>query len=86
MERRVKASREDIGIGCREAVHHGETGMLTAPGDGAALTSALAALINDAALRSTYGAQARVLAEAEFSDSLVADRTMAVYKQLMDQE
>jgi len=69
--------------GCREAVRHGETGLLTTPGDGTALTQALAALIKDAALRRTYGAQARVLAEAEFSDTLVADRTMAVYKKLL---
>lgn len=51
----------DIG-GVPEAVAHGETGLLVAPGDGAALTAAFARLIADPALRHRFGAAGRVRA------------------------
>lgn len=53
----------DIG-GVAEAVLHGETGLLVAPGDTAALTAALAQLIDDAALRQRLGAAGRARARA----------------------
>ncbi len=53
----------DIG-GVAEAVLHGETGLLVAPGDTSALTAALAQLIDDAALRQRLGAAGRARARA----------------------
>jgi glycosyltransferase involved in cell wall biosynthesis len=51
----------DIG-GVPEAVVHGGTGLLTAPGDTAALTAAFARLIADPALRRSLGAAGRARA------------------------
>jgi len=51
----------DIG-GVAEAVTHGETGLLVAPGDSAALTAAFARLIADPALRRRLGDAGRARA------------------------
>ena len=51
----------DIG-GVSEAVTHGETGLLVAPGDTAALTAAFSRLITDAGLRRRLGTAGRVRA------------------------
>lgn len=51
----------DIG-GVAEAVTHGETGLLVAPGDTAGLTAAFAQLIADPALRRQLGAAGRIRA------------------------
>ena len=51
----------DIG-GVPEAVADGETGLLVAPGDGAALTQAFARLIADPALRRRLGEAGRIRA------------------------
>ncbi|WP_438479584.1 glycosyltransferase family 4 protein [Oleiharenicola lentus] len=51
----------DIG-GVAEAVAHGETGLLVAPGDQSALTAAFARLLDDPALSRQLGAAGRVRA------------------------
>ena len=48
--------------GVPEAVAHGETGLLVAPGDIAALTAAFAQLIADPALRHRLGEAGRIRA------------------------
>ena len=50
--------------GVPEAVIDGETGLLTAPGDGAALTAAFARLLGDPALRRRLGDAGRTRARA----------------------
>jgi glycosyltransferase involved in cell wall biosynthesis len=52
--------------GVPEAVIHGETGLLVAPGDPDALADALATLLDDPQLRGRMGAAGRARAERVF--------------------
>ncbi len=73
----------DVG-GISEAVVHGETGSLVAPGDPTALADALAPLLRDPELRSRQGqaGRRRFLAEFEFATHL--RRIWAIYAELCD--
>jgi glycosyltransferase involved in cell wall biosynthesis len=68
--------------GCREAVAHGETGLLVAPGSAEALAEALRSLLADPVRRRRMGARGRQRIEAEFDVREVAARTVAVYSAL----
>jgi len=70
--------------GCREVVRHGENGLLVPVRDAAALTEALATLIQDPDLRSGYGRAGRRRAEAEFGSGQVIAATLAIYRTLLD--
>ncbi len=69
--------------GCRDAVHHGETGLLVAPGDVGALADAMRTLLVDPELRRRYGAAARQLAEREFDVRRVVAQTIDCYRRLV---
>lgn len=69
--------------GCREIVHHEETGLLVPAKDAAALAEAIARLAGDAELRRRLGARARAVAEAEFSEEIVVRGTLALYRELL---
>jgi glycosyltransferase involved in cell wall biosynthesis len=71
--------------GCRDAVVHGETGLLVGVGDVSALVMALKRLLCDPAERQRMGRNARELAERAFSETLVNERTLQVYRQLLHQ-
>ena len=71
--------------GCREVVRHGKTGLLVAPKNPAALEDALAQLAGDAARRRSMGEAGRALVEREFGEAEVAQRTLAVYRDLLQQ-
>jgi glycosyltransferase involved in cell wall biosynthesis len=66
--------------GCAEAVHDGDTGVLT-KGDPAALAEAAIGLLVDPARRAAMAARARQLAERRFGVDLQIDRTLEVYAQ-----
>ncbi len=66
--------------GVREAIKDGETGILVAPGDRAAITRAIEALRDDRALRERLGAAALKRAHAEFTESVMADRYELVFR------
>jgi glycosyltransferase involved in cell wall biosynthesis len=68
--------------GCREAVHHGENGLLVPPHDPLALAAALARLIDSPEQRRAMGERGRRRALEEFSDARVAEETLAVYDAL----
>jgi glycosyltransferase involved in cell wall biosynthesis len=74
--RPVVASR--VG-GLVEAVADGETGVLVAPGDAAALAAALRRLAADAALRARLGAAGRARVVARYSVARMAEGTLACY-------
>lgn len=63
----------------------GETGFLVPPRDPAALAAAALRLLADASLRNRLGANARTRAVAEFSWDRVAERTLVVYRQVLEQ-
>ncbi len=66
--------------GCREIARPGETGLLVPPGDVAALAEAIAALAGDRARREAMGRAGRELVAREFTDAIVAERTLALYR------
>ncbi|WP_158812805.1 glycosyltransferase family 4 protein [Methylocapsa sp. S129] len=68
--------------GCREAVRHGENGLLVPARDSLALASALRTLIEDPVLRRRFGVAGRRRAEREFASSIVIAETLAVYADL----
>jgi len=61
-----------------EAVQHGRSGILIAPGDGDALGCALKQLVGDAALRRDMGRAGRGIAEARFDVRVNAQRLLGV--------
>jgi len=69
--------------GCREIVRDGENGLLIPPRDAPALAAAMKRLIADAALRQSLGRRGREIVLAEFSDAIVAEKTMEVYRALL---
>jgi glycosyltransferase involved in cell wall biosynthesis len=74
--RPVVASR--VG-GLIEAVADGETGLLVAPGDPAALAAALRRLAGDATLRARLGAAGRARVLDRYSVARMAEGTLACY-------
>lgn len=68
--------------GCREVVSDGVDGLLVPPRDAVALARAVAVLQDDPSLRKRLGAAARCKALAEFDESIVIHRTLAVYGEL----
>lgn len=67
-----------------EIVVDGETGLLVAPGDVAALGSALVRLADDEALRLQLGQRGRRRAEEDFNLDRMVDETLAIYADVLD--
>ena len=65
--------------GCREVVRHGETGLLVAARDAAALAGALESLLADSGLRRAMGQAGRRHIERDFNQEQVLDRLRAFY-------
>jgi glycosyltransferase involved in cell wall biosynthesis len=68
--------------GCREAVRHGETGLVVPPRDAVGLAQAIARLARDEAMRTSFGAGGRARVLAEYDERLVFDRLEEVYAQI----
>ncbi|HET7232102.1 MAG TPA: glycosyltransferase [Longimicrobium sp.] len=62
---------------------HGETGLTVPPGDPAALAAALSTLLGDPALRRRMGEAARRRVETELSAERMAERTLALYREVV---
>lgn len=73
----------DVG-GVRDAVRHGETGLLTAAGDAEGLAVAIADLLDDDPARTRMGDAALALARAEFGAALQAKRFESLYGSLVE--
>lgn len=69
--------------GCREICRHEVTGLLVPVRDPAAIADAVARLCRDPALRGRLGAQARKIAEDEFSEETVVSRTIGLYEKML---
>ena len=66
-----------------EIVVDGETGLLTPPGDAAAVADALGRLLDDVALRRTLGEAGLDRAHSEFSVERMVEQTMRVYDEAL---
>jgi len=69
--------------GCREVVRHQVNGFLVRPNDQGELVNALRTLIENAALRRTFGDRSREIAVQEFGEQLIAEQTLCVYDRLL---
>ena len=69
--------------GCREIVRPGETGLLTPPGDPAALADALQRMVDEPALRRRCGEAARARVENGLDAKTVGRKTVAVYREIL---
>lgn len=71
--------------GCREVVTHDVDGLLIPPRNVHALAGAIARLLDDPELRQRLGQAARAKALVEFDERIVIERTLAVYRELLEQ-
>jgi glycosyltransferase involved in cell wall biosynthesis len=71
--------------GIPELVSHGETGYLVEFGDVQAIANSLATLLVDDQLRARLGGAARLRAERDFRPLAAAEKTVAVYKQVLSE-
>lgn len=69
--------------GCREAVRHGDNGLLVPACDPQALAQALRQLIEDPVMRVNMGERGRERVQQEFSSQHVIAQTMALYKTVL---
>jgi len=67
--------------GCREAVDEGQNGFLVPVRDRSALADAIGKLLADPDLRRRMGMASRKKAEAEFSEAVVVEQTLNLYRQ-----
>jgi glycosyltransferase involved in cell wall biosynthesis len=72
--------------GCREVITHGETGLLTTPGDAADLADKITQLARNPALRAALANNANTLVREKFSTERVNKETMVVYEKLMGKQ
>lgn len=70
-------------VGCREAIIPDQTGTLVPLYDVGALAMALLNLINDKALRESFGAEGRRLARSRFGLSVVVRQHLDLYEKLL---
>jgi glycosyltransferase involved in cell wall biosynthesis len=70
--------------GMPEIVVDGETGLLVAPADADALADALVRLLQDGPLVDRLGAAARARAVERFSWDVIAERTLDLFRSLLD--
>jgi len=69
--------------GCREICRHQVNGLLAPVREAAGLAGALGRLIEDTALRASYGLAGRRIAEAEYGVDAVVARTLDLYRDLL---
>jgi len=69
--------------GCREICRDGVNGLLIPPRDVDGIVAAVERLADDRELRHRLGAASRRLAVDDFSEALVAERTVALYRELL---
>jgi len=70
--------------GCRQAVSHGDTGLLVPLRDPVRLAAAIVELVEDPDLRHRMGAAGRRKAEAEFDERRLVTTTLATYVRVLD--
>jgi len=70
--------------GCREIVSQGRTGLLVPAKDPPALAQAIETLVSDPRMRKEMGGAARADAVEMFSESIVIERVLALYRSMVE--
>ena len=70
--------------GCRDICLDGVNGIMIAPRDPAAIAAALVRLADDAGLRSRYGEESRRLVVDRFSERIVVENHMDLYREMQE--
>jgi glycosyltransferase involved in cell wall biosynthesis len=70
--------------GCREIVSQGRTGLLVPAKDPPALAQAIETLVSDSGKRKEMGRAARADAVEKFSESIVIERVLALYRSMVE--
>src|SRR5262249_11557125 len=71
--------------GCRDIVRDGETGLLVPSRDIDRLADAIAQLAVDPARRQEMGRAGRALVERDFAAPLIAEQTLALYRDMLSE-
>ena len=74
----------DLPTGVTYVNRHGDTGLIVPPADHRALAGAIRTLLGDSALRDAMGTRAREWAVREFSQEAMIDRTVRLYRQILE--
>ena len=69
--------------GCREAVEHGQNGLLFPVGNADVLAQCLIELLGDDEQRTKMGVEGRRIAENRFDEQMVFDRVLSEYGRLL---
>jgi glycosyltransferase involved in cell wall biosynthesis len=69
--------------GCREVVCHQENGLLVPARDSNALAEAIGILIKNPRLRARLGNRGREMAVREYSEEIILNQTLRVYRELL---
>lgn len=69
--------------GCRQIVTHMSTGLLVPPRDAASIAEAIKRLVKDRGLRLSLADAARKKVESCFSNKIVNERTLSVYRHIL---
>jgi len=73
-------------IGCKEVVDHGRNGFLIPKKDSNALAEAIEILIKNKKLREKFGKYSRQKAIKEFDKNIVIEKTISLYKKLIQKK
>jgi len=71
--------------GCREICHDGVNGVLIRPRDADSIVEAVSRLADDPALRLRFGRESRRLVETYFSEEIVVEQTMDLYRSIQQE-
>lgn len=69
--------------GCREITKHGVNGLLVAVDDSEALRLAIEELAANSEMRHQFGRAGRKLVEEKFSDRIIGEKTLILYKKVL---
>jgi len=74
----------DLQSGVPEVSVDGQTGLTVEPGNADALSRAMKLLLENADLREKFGRAAKAAVNSEFTADLMAQRTMALYREVLE--
>jgi glycosyltransferase involved in cell wall biosynthesis len=70
-------------VGCKDTVEEGKNGFLVPVKDVVTLSDRIERLIKNKSMRIDFGKHSRKLAEREFDENIVIDKTMKIYEALI---